>query len=55
MTLPGLTNPTNPSVQAALTHRCEVCKSKPGDLCFNVCTGQAMPDRLVHLARMEGK
>jgi hypothetical protein len=53
MTLPDLTNPATPSVQAALTRRCEVCRSKPGVPCFNVCTGQAMPDRLVHYARME--
>jgi hypothetical protein len=55
MTLPDLTNPATPAALAALTRRCEVCKSKTGDLCFNVCTGQAMPDRLVHYARMEGK
>lgn len=48
-----LTNRDSPTVQAALTRKCEVCKAKPDADCTDtIRTGYPLAGRLVHFARL---
>lgn len=49
---PDLSDPTNPVVVAALTHRCG-CGAQPGVPCESI-TGKPFPDlRLIHFQRVQ--
>ena len=50
-----LTNPEDPVVANALTHRCQMCGAKAEQRCHNIINGdRELPGkRLVHYTRVE--
>jgi hypothetical protein len=45
----------DPSVVAALTHKCDACKAKPGEDCHSTIDGGPIPGRIVHYYRILGE
>jgi hypothetical protein len=46
---------TETVIADALTHGCEICKAPKGERCVNTITGKPMPDRPIHLYRIQPK